>query len=425
MEFQLGAMLFLLLLSGFFSGSETAFFSLPPELEESFPGSRNPLDRIIGRLLEDPGSLLSTILLGNLAVNVLYFSLAASTLEHLEGFWEKAGLTLGALLLLLVLGEIVPKTLAMGMPLRAARVVAPPLSFFHLVFGPPRKFLAAVAGWFLGDLAREGEEERRLTPPEVAKVIHGKAGRFGLDSRTAALLREVVELGELKVREVMIPRVDLPAFDLDEGIEGIKTFMMEKALPWAVVFRGDLDRALGMVTARRIFLEDDGAPLIDRIRKLPAVPEVARLEAALEVFRKGGVDFAFAVDEYGGLAGLLSAEHLAEAIVGELSEEYEKPGDEIRQVGKDCWHIEGTLSAREWAERFLPDGEIPAKVETVGGLTAWLLGRIPAEGDRARFGPYLFEVLKVRKKRVVLLEMTRLEEEGGGKGGPGPGEEER
>ena len=416
MEIQLGVMLILLLVSGFFSGSETALFSIPPEMEGALGESRNPLDRIVARLLDDPGSLLSTILLGNLTVNVLYFSLAASTLSKLEGVGLQAALSLGYLLFLLVMGEIVPKTAAMGRPLGVARLVAPPLTFFHFLFGPARKVLSGLTGKVLGGLTRKGEEERRLTPPEMAKVIHGRARDFGLDLRTASLLREVVEMGDLKVREVMIPRVDLPAFDLDGGIHGIRTFMREKTLPWVVVYKGDLDRAIGLVTARRVFLEDGGEPLIDRVERLPAVPEVARLEAALEAFRKGGADFAFAVDEYGGLAGLLTVEHLAEAIVGELSEEYEKPGDEIRSAGEGRWHIEGTLSAREWAERFFPEGEIPARVETVGGLVTWLLDRIPAEGDEVSFGPWLFEVLKVRKKRIVLLEMTRE--------GSGPGEEE-
>ncbi len=416
MEIQLLVMLFLLLLSGFFSGSETALFSIPPEIEGTLLWHKNSLDRMVGRLLDDPGALLSTILLGNLTVNVLYFSLAASTVSRLEGFWGQAGLSLGFLVLLLVMGEIVPKTLAMGRPLQAARLVAPLLSFAHVLFAPGRKVLGALTGRLLGRLSREGEARRRLTPAEMARLIHGRADHFGLDLRTASLLREVVEMGELKVREVMIPRVDLPAFDLDRGIGELKEYMRKKTLPWAVVYKKDLDRAQGIVTARDLFLGEEDVPLIRRVRSLPVVPEVARLEAALEVFREGKRDFAFAVDEYGGLAGLLTLEHLVETVVGELSEEYEKPGDEIRPAGEGRWRIEGTLSIREWAERFLPGKEIPARVETVGGLVAWLLGRIPNQGDQAVFGPYLFRVLKVRKKRVVLVEMTRRP--------PGGGEEE-
>ena len=413
MEIQLLVMLFLLFLSGFFSGSETAFFSIPPEIEGTLPWHKNSLDRMVGRLLDDPGALLSTILLANLAVNVLYFSLAASTVSRIEGFWGQAGLSLGFLVLLLVMGEIVPKTLAMGSPLQAARLVAPFLSLVHVLFAPGRKILALLAGKLLGRLSREGEQRRRLTPAEMARLIHGRADHFGLDHRTASLLREVVEMGELKVREVMIPRVDLPAYDLDRGIGELKDYMRKKTLPWAVVYKKDLDRAKGIVTARDLFLGEEDVPLIRRVRSLPVVPEVARLEAALDVFRRGGRDFAFAVDEYGGLAGLLTLEHLVETIVGELSEEYEKPGDEIRHAGEGRWRIEGTLSIREWAERFLPDGEIPARVETVGGLVAWLLGRIPTQGDQAVFGTYLFRVLKVRKKRVVLVEMTRRPPGGG------------
>ncbi len=416
MEVQLVVMLCLLFLSGFFSGSETALFSISPEMEGALSWSKNPLDRMVARLLDDPGALLSTILLGNLTVNVLYFSLAASTLRRLEGVWVQGGLSLGYLLLLLVMGEIVPKTLAMGRPLGAARLVAPFLSFFHALFGPARKLLSILAGKFLGRLSGEGGLNRRLTPSEMARLIHGRAGHFGLDLRTASLLREVVEMGDLKVREVMIPRVDLPAFDLDRGIEDLEVFMREKRLPWVVVYKKDLDRALGIVTARKVFLTGGEIPLIRRVQPLPVVPEVARLEAALESLRKEGADSAFVVDEYGGLAGLLSVEHLAEAIVGELSEEYEKPGDEIRPAGEGKWHIEGTLSAREWAERFLPGIEIPGRVETVGGLVAWVLGRIPSEGDRAVFGPYVFKVLRARKKRVVLVEMTRVPGEGEAEG---------
>jgi len=350
-------------------------------------------------------------------VNVLYFSLAAVLMGRLQSRLVVAGASLGALAVIVVLGEIMPKTLALARAPAFARTTAMPLSLCRVLFRPARALFGLFIRRVLFRMAHAEGGYRRLKAGELADFLRTRPDRFGFDRRTSRLLQAVMELEELKVREVMIPRVDVPGFDMDRGIEALRRHLRESQLPWILLYKDEPDRAMGLVETRDILLPLGGRSLIERMRQLPVIPEVAPLAGALATFLRSGSDFGLVVDEYGGMAGLLSIRKLAEVVVGELSEELDPRHRPLVSLGRGRWRLAGTLPIRNWRDRFLPRGapDPPGEVETLGGLVAYLLGRIPREGDRCAWGDFSFRVLRVRKRRVEAVEMS-------GTAGPGEGE---
>lgn len=403
---RIGAMALLVVLSAFFSGSETALFSLGEVRRGRLAKSRRVLDRAAAGLLGRPGALLTTILMANLAVNVAYFSLAATTLPLLEDGRARLLGGLGFLVAIVIGGEIVPKAVALAVPLPVARAAAVPLWAVYRTLAPLRIVLMALIRLALGRLSHDDRSARLLSPAEIRRFLAGQPGHFDLTEETSARLSEVLELAEIRVREAMLPRVDVPFFDLGRGLAALRERFREGRLAWVVACRGESpDQALGRIDARSAFLEDEAGGLEARVERLAIVPEVARLEAALEVLRRERSGQALVVDEYGGVAGVLTLERLLAEVFGPLEEEGETPRVSLRERG--VWQVSGGLSVREWCERFAPEAEPPAAVESMGGLFTALVGHIPRHGEEALFEGWRLRVLRLRRRRVEALEMRR------------------
>jgi len=359
----------LLVVSGFFSGSETALFSLGPDQRDR-AGVR------VKRLLAAPRDLLVSILLGNLIVNLLFFSAVPLMVEH-SGARESLAVGLGALVVLLVFGEILPKTLALRSPVLAARTLALPLSLVVTVLAPARRVTHAI----LDVILRAGE---------------------------ADLLAEIVELGVLRVREIMTPRVDMLALDLDDDEEdqaAVFDLAKRRRITWLPVIRGDADQIAGRIEVRDVLAYPE-RPLERLVMPVTFVPEVAGVLTMLQTLRQQRVAEAVVVDEWGGTAGVVTLEDLFEEIVGELRVEGEMVEKLVVPLGEGRYRISGQLSIHDWNE-LLGTEVVPSAFETVGGYVTALLGRIPRKGDRVDLGGALqCEVHEVRGRRVHTLDLS-------------------
>lgn len=400
----------LLVLSMFFSGSETALFNLAAHQRQQLQQSPDRSSRAAAVLLQRPDQLLITLLLGNLTVNVLYF--ATSSLLALE--WSRrlpaylAGVVgVVPLVLLIVLGEVLPKALAMAHPVRFARWVAGLTAAVVRVLGP-------IANWL--NLLFVRPSIRLLTPAPAAAsgtVTHEElsaaldaSSREGLiDRQTGALLREVVELHSIRVREVMVPRVDLKAFDLSESREQFLALVAESGLKRVPVYRDDLDHIVGVVDARAVLAAPQRS-IESLVEPIPIVPDLIDVEHLLHEFRRTGRQAAIVVDEYGGTAGLVTLEDLVEEIVGDIYDPRDRPVEPIRSLGADEFRVAGDLSVREWSKIF---GQAPAgqTVYTIAGLITAELGRAPRVGDEVRWRNLTFHVEEVQRHRVRWARIRR------------------
>ncbi|MCP3917490.1 MAG: HlyC/CorC family transporter [bacterium] len=386
----LGSLLFA---SGVFSASETALFSLNE-------GDRQRAGRRVEALLRTPRGLLLTILLCNLVINLAFFTAA----PRIAG----AGATSSflALLAVLLFGEILPKTLALRAPLVVSRIASLPLSIAARAVRPIQRLVGGFLDVALRALGEAEREERVITAEALASALEASAAEGIIGLGQAELLAEIVELGEQRVREIMTPRVDMVALDLDESDEEREAKLQEayrRRLTWLPVVRGGADQVVGAVKMREVLGAD--RPLEQLVMPVKFVPEVARVLTLLNTLREERIAEAVVIDEWGGTAGVVTLEDLFEEIVGEMRVEGEPVEKPVIPLGEGWYRVSGGLSVHEWNDR-LGDEVVPNAFETVGGFVTALLGRLPKAGDRVELpGGLVCEVNEVRGRRVHQLDL--------------------
>lgn len=392
------ALVLLLACSGFFSASETAIFSLEPdEVERAGPR--------VGRLLADPRAVLVTLLLGNLIVNLVFFVSAPRLFDH---GWSELVVGVVALISILIFGEIVPKTLALRAPVGFARAAALPVAAMVVVATPVRRLVSVFLDGALRLLGESAREERGISPEALARALEHSADEGLLAAGEADLLAEIVELGDLRVREIMSPRVDVLWLDLDASEDARAAVLKDagrRRLTWLPVIRGGADNVVGRVDLRDVFARLE-RPIEQVVMPIKFVPEVASALAFLQAMREDRVAEAVVVDEWGGTAGAVTLEDLFEELVGELRVEGEEVPRPVVPLGEGRFRVSGGLSIRDWNEQF-GMRVVPTEFETVGGYVTALLGRIPRSGDRVELGGGIVcEVHDVRGRRVRTLDLS-------------------
>ena len=387
----------LLLASAFFSSSETAFFSLSPS-------ERRRAGPAVARLLEDPRGLLVTILLGNLVINLLFFAFAARL-----GAGGTAGeeLAAGALALfaIVLLGEVLPKSMALRARTEIARLGAGPFTLLVPLFGPLRRAADGVLELVYRALGEAGHSERGITAEELGRALEHSARQGLLLDSEADLLAGLAELEDIRVREIMLPRVDAVFLDLedDDHAEAVERAVARKDA-WVIVIQGDADHVVGRVRLRTLLTQPEADPR-ELLEPVLFVPEVASAMALLKLLQERHLAQAVVVDEWGGTAGLVSIEDVFEELVGELRVEGEVEEELVRPVGGGRFLVSGNLPIRDWNELF-GHRVVPNEFETVGGFVVALFGRIPRVGDRVSAGGLDFEVRALVRRRVTSLEIS-------------------
>jgi putative hemolysin len=406
---QIILMFILLVGSAFFSGSETAFFNLSRRQIRLFRDSGHRLMRLVARLLNRPARLLNCFLLGNMTINVLFFAVASVLTVRLN---EKSGLAAAvaavlSFFLLVLCGEILPKSVAYANSKALSTVTALPTYLFLQVFAPLEfVFKVLVLEPALRLLIGPTRMPKAATVDELKSLIEKTRKNELISADENKLLTEIIELGFLKVRHVMRPRVDIIACEVADSPEVVKQKMLANDLTKIPVYVRTIDNIVGLVHLRQILLERDSS--LDKIvRKVNFVPEQKTIESLLEFFRKSRTDTAVVVDEYGGIAGTVCLEDIAEGLFGQLEHPTEiKP---IEQTGPFEYRLAGYLPIHDWTEMFDVDLEGIRQV-TIGGFVTALLGRIPKSGDVVRRKNLKFTVESVRKRRIetVILNFEPL-----------------
>lgn len=386
----------LLLCSGFFSASEAALFSLSPV-------ERRSASRSAQLLLDDPRRLLATILMANLVVNTLFFAFAGRLVPEAEG-WREAALAVVVLVVLLLGGEILPKILALRARRGMSNAGAPVMRLLVTALHPlTRPLLFVLEGLHRGPL-RWVKPEGGITPEILARVLARGAVEGALHEREADLLSGVIELEDIRAREIMRPRVDTLFLDVSgEERAEVTRLALEARLPWLPVIDGDQDSVIGRVPVREL-VRQPAVPVAKLVLPVKFVPEVASALDVLRSLRADGASEAVVVDEYGGTAGVVTAEDAFEEILGDLRVEGEESQPAVVPLPGGRYRVAGDLSIREWNEAFGLE-VVPRGFETVAGFVTALLGRIPRVGDQAHVGELELEVHAVRRRRVLLVDI--------------------
>ncbi len=406
----------LLLTSGFFSGSETALFALSGQGQLRIIRRGGVVAGAVEQLLGDQRMLLITLMFGNMVANVLFFVITSVLLLKLDPTRVNplifAGATVAPLLLIILFGEVLPKMIANTARQSWVRVTAVPMLAVHRIITPLRLVLGQFIITPLSRLIEPRHAPPRLSADELESLVRLSQEHGVIDRDEEQVLRGLVQLGRIKVRDAMAPRVDVQWIDTSTPPAEVRRIIRKQRLTKIPVCRGDLDHVVGVIYARQFLLADAQGTLtrVDRlIRNVHFVPEIQRLDQLVTEFRRRGISMAVAVDEYGGTAGLITLKDVLERIVGDLDMD-QAPGEgdppSAEPLNEGAWRVSGRLSVHDWAETF-GQRHVPARMSTVGGLIMALLDHAPRVGDRVRLGNVEMQVESMTARRIdtVILRL--------------------
>lgn len=408
--------LVLVVLSGTFSGSETVLFSLSRVQLERAAVSHNPFRRLAAGLMKQPKQTLLTILVANTAVNVLLFANSYVLFHGLAGrvgaWWVTPLTAIASILLVVVGGEVVPKVLAVRLAERLAPFSATVVRCVGVVAGPVGRLIDLLVAEPFVRIVLGARRRRRAEADlsaEELKALLDMSKRSGMiDPVEDSFLRPIIDLSVTRVRDVMVPRVEMTAYDIQASPKGLRELMRTTRHKKVPVYDGSRDNIVGLVYAKVLFLNPTRS-LKELMQPVRFVPELATCEQLLTHFRNTQTQLAIAVEEHGGVAGLVTLEDVLEAIVGELHDPEDQPEEpEIQPLGHGQYEISGQLNVQYWVEAF----GLPPRIErvaTVGGLVMAQLGRAAQVGDVVRFGNIALRVTRLRRRRIERLHLRRLE----------------
>lgn len=411
------AMPILLIASGLFSGSETALFSLSPHEQTRMRRGDSAAESAVTDLLQETAPLLVTLLISNMVINVLYFTLATVLLNRWQqsdtvGTVGAAGIAVATLLGVILFGEVLPKQVAAQRATRWALWVALPLLGLHRLLAPVRIVTMVVAITPLSRLIAPPTPPAELSAEDLGAMLHLSERSGVIDQPEQDLLAHVIELGRLKVRDLMVPRVEVRAHNLDAPPAQLEALARETRLRYLPVYTDGLDQVEGVVLSREVLLDPPQTrdAVLAMIRPVRFVPEIAPADVLLAKLRDNAVVFAIAVDEYGGTAGLITLEDVVEHVVGEIPGAYES-GDAptVESVGDGVYRVTADLPVHEWAQWF---GRNPAMADatssasTLGGLVFALLGRFPEVGDTVAVNNIRLTVDTMDGRRIAKLQIA-------------------
>jgi len=390
----------LLFLSGFFSASETALFSLSKidkrKLKEQFP----TFSKFIFEQLETPRRTLATLLIGNLFVNTL--ATAISTLLVVE-FWgeKKLGLAMaGFTVFLIVFCEVLPKTLSVRNKVKMSLLITVPLQFFSFVLTPFRRLMRYVTERVLSAIVHEKVDHSDMISEGELKVLVKIGEEEGvLDGQERHMIQKLLDLGERPVKDIMTPRTDLIGLDAGEDPEKHIELIKKYAFRYMPVFEGSLDNILGVVDSQDYLLQEP-VPSVSRVtRQALFIPESKRIGDLLETFRLQSGRFAVCVDEHGGTAGVVTQEDILEEIFGEFYDEYAKVENPINRLGVDTYAVEGKLALQDFNEHFMAKLEAE-EATTLGGYLLEKMGVVPIRGAKYETEEFEFVVQSMVRQRI-------------------------
>jgi putative hemolysin len=391
--------------SAFFSAAETALFSLEPLQIEERTAGRGPVARALRWCLDRPRAVLLTILISNLGINTYYAALAGSWMTEVGSWWPL--IFVASTLWLIYFAEIIPKSLALGLSGSVASVAAPFLRIWTQVLRP----ITVPAGWILRYLQHRFARKPALPPvlsqEEMQELVAQRPERFGLGKRTALLIGEIVELAEVQVSELMDSLVDLPMIGPSGRVGEARRATFAGESSFIVVVEDD--QVQGIVDTRSLLPAAADAAIEPLIVDIPIIPELARLQHLLELFREQRVERVLVVDEYGASVGVVSWDDLVEKLVGDLvrgeKESFEEP---VRQLSERTWELAGSLGLRE-VEELLGVRLQRVRNRTIGGWFTEQLGRLPRTGDSVHLAGSTWIASEVQRGRVLRVTFDYVE----------------
>lgn len=407
---------FLLMLSGFFSASETAVTSLNRlKVKQMQQKGVKGVDVIV-RLVDRSNRMLSTTLLGNNLANTAATAIATElVVQAFGGAGVTAVITVVMTTLILIFGEITPKTFASHNSEAVAIKLGGALLILSTVLYPVLKALNIVTTAIIRVFGGEIQTAVPFVTEEELRTLLKVGHEEGLIHRQESqMIDSIFEFDDMYVYEVMIPRIDVTAIDIAGEMEDVVKVVAETGFSRVPVYEGNVDNIVGVIYAKDLLktTTSNGADSdIGRLMKDPYfVPESKKLSDLLREMRREKVHIAIVLDQYGGTSGLVTIEDIVEEIIGEIKDEFDEVQTPIVKNEDGTLTMSGRMSVEELRDECGID--LPYEdYRTIGGLVFDILGRLPRQGDRAVLSSLEVEVTKVHKRRIIEMKMYSQQNE--------------
>ena len=405
----------LLILSAYFSSTETAFSSLSRVRLKNMAEDGNKKAHLTLRLEEDYDRILSTILIGNNLVNILLSSLA--TLVFV-GMFGNAGVTISTIVVtvvVLIFGEVTPKSLAKERPEKFAIFASPFLRVLMVILNPIN-CLFVLWKKLLAKIFRM-EDTEGISEQELLTIVDVAQQDGGIDEQEGELIRNVIEFNDTEVEDILTPRVQLVAIDLDTaGQEEIAEAFRDSGFSRLPVYRKNIDNILGVINVKDFYTQiygagaDKNAVSVESIvNPVACVPPTMKISKLLGKLQSSKSHLVTVSDEYGGIIGIVTLEDVLEELVGEIWDEHDRVVEGFVPAGSDTYKVLGMADLDDMFDLFGLDYDID--IATVGGWAMDELEKIPETGDHFVFGPLDITVTKADERKAEELLIRKLPEE--------------
>jgi putative hemolysin len=395
-----------LLLSAFFSSSETAFTALHRVKMEHMANTGVPGAKRVARMMRHPEKLLSTILTGNNLVNTAAAALGTVLAVSIWKEWGVLIATIGVSVILLIFCESTPKLIAVRNAERLSIKLAKPVEVASRLFAPAVLALSAIASRFSKIAGGEPVSRSLVSEEEIRTMISVGHKEGTVEESEAEMLHKVFDFGDRPVREVTVPRTEVVWIEKGTKLADFFSVYAESPLSRFPVFEESLDNVIGILSVKDVLMAlakgaiTSYSNIDDLIRPAYFAPETKRIGELFTEMQEQNYRMAVVVDEYGGTAGIVSLSRLVEEIIGPVGDELAEADRDFEAINEYTFHVDGSMRIEEANEEMgleLPEGE---DYETVAGFILSLLGRIPKQGKQLRYKGLKIVITKMRGLKI-------------------------
>jgi putative hemolysin len=397
----------LLLLSGFFSSAETALFSISRAKARHIAKEKGFTNTLIKKMKDDPHRLLSTILIGNNLVNVGAAALATAIAIELMAD-HAVGIATGLMTaLILIFGEIIPKSIATRNNLLIARLVIMPLYWLSILFSPIIYLLN-----FIPRLARKVQRKSRVTEEELMTFVEVVEEEGGIEEEEKELIHNIFEFDDTSASEIMTPRADMFVINVDEEL--VLEEIIRSGFSRIPVIEEDIDHVIGILNIKDLFMHQVTSAKQADARSVMSepyfVPENKKLDHLLQEFKRRKQHIAIVVDEHGGVSGLITLEDALEEIVGEIVDETDKVEPHIVKLNRNEWRVLGKSEIEDVNDKLAMQIPDTKEYDTFSGYVLDLIGRIPHEKEDILLDNFVVTVNEMDGTRIKEYIVRKNEE---------------
>lgn len=402
------ALAFLILCSAIFSGSETALFSLSAMKVRAYSKDKSGHKKLVAKLLQEPKQLLVTLLIFNVGVNIGIQNVTSSIFGQGTSWFFSVGVPLA---LTLILGEAIPKSVAISYNTKIAVKVAPFITFMKWLIGPLRSVLSSLGTFFSRLFFFFLRKEANISLHELKSALKSSKERGIISRDEAKLIEGSLKIDELVVKELMQPRQGVLYYNIRDPLSILIRIFVDEECSQVPVVDAEFDNPIGVITADAFFLHrnhiHEGKELKRFLKKICFVPETLSGRNLLGTFQALNETFAMAVDEYGQISGVVTKEDIFEVIIGQIEDKRDEKTLYTKQ-SEDVIISSGKLELHTLEELFDVQLETLSNVVTIGGWLTEKMGEIPKSGAKYTTDDLLFHILAATPTRVSRIYIRRL-----------------